>query len=77
MAPAGEEAAALHRGDYAIEGRPILLGPASAEHLRRLSALSAALRAQDEAVAGDADAPRLPSAARARVRSRCHSWTAV
>jgi hypothetical protein len=61
----GDEAAALHKADFAIEGRPILLGPVSATHLRRLDALSLALGHGEDEGAG----PRLSAATRARVRT--------
>lgn len=64
----GDEATALHKADFAIEGRPILLGPVSAIHLRRLDALSVALQ-QDEEEEG-----RLSAAMRARVRHWACLW---
>lgn len=62
---AGEGAEALHRVDFAIEGRPILLGPGSAEHLRRLDALALVLRREPGT---NPDFARLSPATRARVR---------
>ena len=57
----GEEATALHVADFAIDGRCLLLGPATPSFQRRLDALNSLADPGGQTFAG------LPAGARSRV----------
>lgn len=44
---AGEEARALHKADFAIDGRSIMIGPMAPQYVKRLEALASLLKRDD------------------------------
>lgn len=44
---AGEEARALHKSDFAIDGRSIMIGPMAPQYVKRLEALASLLKRDD------------------------------
>ena len=59
MVVAGGEARALHKADFAIDGRSIMIGPMAPQYVKRLEALAGLLKRDDLA--------NLNSATRAKV----------
>lgn len=57
---AGEEARTLHRADFSIDGRHIMVGPMAPQHLKRLDALATLLKRDDLASLSSATRAKVP-----------------